>query len=341
MAPLSEVHHFGHGPEDEVYRSLVNYIRPCLARLSQDLRSLGSTFDWAETFRQIRHLENLYNPILLCQAVIQSCNQEFGGHDRSIQFLVMCLLLPREYYLAVMIFKFFSNGDHTQVMDVICSLKSREIRQTKNIYHSLFRIQLEVQIETYTFGNDTKLLLRHISDPPGNASVDAEHLNDTVRYLHENVQGTRYWTQVAIMDRVYGLNEEDLRIAAVQYNTHYENSLAEDLARAGPGPFKHGLLTKIGCAVNRPEFFAGKLQEALGEIINSDAENSMDVDNRVHEETIVRVITTVPVEERMMMKENYSLKSGVALETDISASFANRQYHSRLILMILGPGAPN
>ena len=48
-----------------------------------------------------------------------------------------------------------------------------------------------------------------------------------MRYLHDKVQETYPCPQLAIMNCVYELNEEDLRIAVDQYSREYGKPLVE------------------------------------------------------------------------------------------------------------------
>ena len=66
-----------------------------------------------------------------------------------------------------------------------------------------------------------------IGVPQGNAGVGEERLENPERYLHQKVQETYKCPQLAIMDTIYELNEEDLRIAVDRYSTEYRKPLVE------------------------------------------------------------------------------------------------------------------
>ncbi|GMN26997.1 hypothetical protein TIFTF001_047856 [Ficus carica] len=304
--------------ENAVFRDLVN-------NFALALRS-RSLIDWATEFGRIQRTVS-YDRGLFYRAVIESCNQELGD-DNHFRDIALYWLLPREYYLATVISKYLSKNDLKHATEKICSLRSSEIQKIKGIYPSLFGRELEDDIETFTV-------------PHGNAGVGEERLENTVRYLHEKVQETYKCPQLVIMDSIYDLNEEDLRIAVDRYSTEYRKPLVEDLTRAGYGHFEHGLLTQIRCAVNRPEFFAEKLYKAFGARRDPNIQGMIDADHHIDYETIVGVITTVAEGDLMMMKEEYLLKSGFTLEDDIYEAFADRQDCLHLILMILNSNAPN
>ncbi|GMN75075.1 hypothetical protein TIFTF001_054517 [Ficus carica] len=111
--------------------------------------------------QSIRDMETLYDRGLLYRAVIESCSQKFG-HDNQMRYLLLHLLLPREYYLATLINEYLSKNDLKHATEQICSLHSSEIQQIKGIYPSLFGRELEDDIETFTFGEHRKVYMFYV-----------------------------------------------------------------------------------------------------------------------------------------------------------------------------------
>ncbi|KAL2344164.1 hypothetical protein Fmac_005449 [Flemingia macrophylla] len=208
--------------------------------------------------------------------------------------------------------------------EVICSRTPSQLQYLKQIYHSMFGVYLEHDIQMNTSpGDHQKLLLAYISTPRHEGpEVNREIAEKDAKVLYkagEKKLGTDEKTFVHIFSE-----RSAAHLAAVSsfYHEIYGHSLKKAVKNETSGQFAHALLTIIQCAVNPGKYFAKVLRKAMKGLGTDDS-------------TLIRVIVTRTEVDMHYIKAEYLKKHKKTLNDEVHSETSG--HYRAFLLSLLGP----
>ncbi|CAL5442516.1 unnamed protein product [Camellia sinensis] len=209
------------------------------------------------------------------------------------------------------------------VTEVLCSRTPSQIYTLKQIYHSMFGVYLENDIEQQTLGDYKKILLAYVTTPRSEGfEVDRELVERDAKALFkagEKKLGTDEKTFIRIFSE---RSRAHLVAIDSSYRNMYGNSLKKAVKSETSGKFELALLTILQCAHNPAKYFAKVLHKAMKGLGTDDT-------------TLIRVIVTRTEIDMQYIKAEYQKKYRKSL-TDAVHSETSGHYRS-FLLSLLGP----
>ncbi|GAA0149706.1 calcium-binding protein [Lithospermum erythrorhizon] len=210
--------------------------------------------------------------------------------------------------------------------EVICSRTQAQIQQVKQIYHALFGVYLENDIELQAKDDHKKLLLAYVSairyEGPevdrGMADQDAKHLYKA----GEKKLGTDEKAFIRIFSE---RSCSHLLAVNASYRNMYGNSLKKAIKSETSGLFEFGLLSILQSAENPAKFFAKRLHKAMEGMGTNDT-------------TLIRIIVTRAEIDMQYIKAEYHKKHRKSLNDAVHKETSGN-YRS-FLLSLLGPNHP-
>lgn len=208
--------------------------------------------------------------------------------------------------------------------EVICSRSPSQLQYLKQIYHSMFGVYVEQDIQINTsLGDHQKLLLAYLSTPRHEGpEVNREIAEKDAKVLYkagEKKLGTDEKTFIHIFSE-----RSAAHLAAVSsyYHDMYGHSLKKAVKNETSGHFAHALLTIIQCAVNPGIYFAKVLRKAMKGLGTDDS-------------TLIRVIVTRTEVDMQYIKAEYLKKHKKTLNDEVHSETSG--HYRAFLLSLLGP----
>ncbi|KAK7364147.1 hypothetical protein VNO80_12581 [Phaseolus coccineus] len=215
--------------------------------------------------------------------------------------------------------------DNLGATEVICSRTPSQLQYLKQIYHSLFGVYLEndIQSTTSTGIDHQKLLLAYISTPrPEGPEVNREIAQKDAKALYkagEKKLGTDEKTFIHIFSE---RSAAHLATVSAYYHDMYGHSLKKAIKKETSGPFELALLTIIQCAIHPGKYFAKVLHKAMKGLGTNDS-------------TLIRVIVTRTEVDMQYIKAEYSKKHRKTLNDEVHSETSG--HYRAFLLSLLGP----
>ncbi|XP_020240419.1 annexin D5 [Cajanus cajan] len=208
--------------------------------------------------------------------------------------------------------------------EVICSRSPSQLQYLKQIYHSMFGVYVEQDIQINTsLGDHQKLLLAYLSTPRHEGpEVNREIAEKDAKVLYkagEKKLGTDEKTFIHIFSE-----RSAAHLAAVSsyYHDMYGHSLKKAVKNETSGHFAHALLTIIQCAVNPGIYFTKVLRKAMKGLGTDDS-------------TLIRVIVTRTEVDMQYIKAEYLKKHKKTLNDEVHSETSG--HYRAFLLSLLGP----
>ena len=116
---------------------------------------------------------------------------------------------------------------------------------------------------------------------------------------------------------------EQINLIAQEYQKITDNTLEKDIKKEFSGDAKDVLLAIVRCAVNRPEFFAKRLNAAMWGF-------------GTHDRDLIRLVVTRSEIDMLDIKEAYQKKYGESLMSDIEGDTSGD--YKNALLALIGEG---
>ncbi|XAR65127.1 hypothetical protein NMG60_11009106 [Bertholletia excelsa] len=207
--------------------------------------------------------------------------------------------------------------------EVICSRTPSMIQQMKQVYHALFGVYLEHDIESRSSGDHKKLLLAYVGTPRCEGpEVDRVMVENDAKILYkagEKRLGTDEKTFICIFSE-----RSWAHLAAVNstYRGMFRNPLKKAVKKETSGNFEFALLTILCCAENAGKYFAKVLYKAM---------KGLGTD----ETTLTRIIVTRAEIDMQYIKAEYLKKYRKSLNDAVHSETSG--YYRSFLLGLLGP----
>ncbi|CAH9146464.1 unnamed protein product [Cuscuta epithymum] len=207
--------------------------------------------------------------------------------------------------------------------EVICSRIPSQLQYLKQVYHSMFGLYLEHDIENHMTGDHKKLVLAYVSAPrydgPEVDPAAVQHDAKTLYKAGEKRLGTDEKKFIQIFSE-----RSRAHLAAVisAYHVLCDHSLKKAVKSETSGLFEFALLTILQCAQNPAKYFAKTLRKAM---------KGMGTDDT----TLVRVIVTRAEVDLLYIKAEYHKKYKKSLHDAIHSETSG--HYRAFLLLLLGP----
>ncbi|XP_057484951.1 annexin D5-like isoform X2 [Actinidia eriantha] len=207
--------------------------------------------------------------------------------------------------------------------EVLCSSTPSQIQQLKAVYHAMFGVYVEHDIERQASGDHKKLMVAYVVAPRHEGpEVDRMMVETDAEALFkagEKWLGTDEKTFIRIFSE---RSKAHLATVKSAYRSMYGKPLAKVVKKKTSGNFKFALLTILRCAVNPGKYFAKALHKAM---------KGLGTD----ETTLSRIIVTRAEIDMQDIKAEYFKKYGETLHGAVhSATFG---VEGEFLLTLLGP----
>jgi len=206
--------------------------------------------------------------------------------------------------------------------EVICSRTPSQIQQLKQVYHAMFGVYLEHDIEYHASGDHKKLLLAYVGtlryEGPESDRIMAENDAKALFKAGEKRLGTDEKTFIRIFSE---RSRAHLGTVSSAYHNMY-GSLKKAVKKETSGNFEFALLTILQCAENPGKFFAKVLQKAM---------KGMGTDDT----TLTRVIVTRAEIDMQYIKAEYHKKFGKSLNDAVHSETSG--HYRAFLLALIGP----
>uniref|UniRef100_A0A5B6YMG7 Annexin n=1 Tax=Davidia involucrata TaxID=16924 RepID=A0A5B6YMG7_DAVIN len=207
--------------------------------------------------------------------------------------------------------------------EVICSRTPSQIQQFKQVYHAMFGVYLEHDIEFQASGDHKKLLLAYASTTRYEGQeIDRVMVGHDAKALFkagEKKLGTDEKTFIHIFSE---RSRAHLVAVSSAYHSMYGNSLKKAVKSETSGNFEYGLLTILRCAENPGKYFAKVLHNAMKGYGTDDT-------------TLTRIIVTRAEIDTQYIKAEYQKKYGKRLNDAVHSETSG--HFRAFLLALLGP----
>ncbi|KAK7291341.1 hypothetical protein RIF29_06402 [Crotalaria pallida] len=207
--------------------------------------------------------------------------------------------------------------------EVICSRTPSQLQYLKQVYHSMFGVHLEHDIEVNTSGDHKKILLAYISiSRYEGLEVNREMAEKDAKFLYKKGEKKLGTDEKAFVHIFSERSWAHLAAVSSYYHDMYGHSLKKAVKNETSGDFAHALLTIIECAVNPGKYFAKVLYKAMKGMGTSDAR-------------LIRVIVTRTEIDMQYIKVEYSKKYNKTLNDAVHSETSG--HYRAFLLSLLGP----
>ncbi|PHT44091.1 Annexin D5 [Capsicum baccatum] len=211
--------------------------------------------------------------------------------------------------------------DPKAATEVICSRTPSQIQYFKQLYHSMFDVYLEQDIEFVAFEDHKKLLLAYAStmryEGPEVDRASLEHDAKALFKAGEKKLGTDENTFIRIFSE---RSRTHLAAVSAAYHSMYGNSLKKAVKSETSGLFEFALLTILQCAENPAKYFAKELHKAMKGLGTDDT-------------TLIRILVTRTEIDMEYIKAEYQKKHKRSLN-DAVHSETSGDYRTFLLSLL-------
>lgn len=272
-------------------------------------RSCGQRMDICRTFK------TAYGKDL-----IDDIRSESSG---NFQAVLVALLTPTSELYARQLYEAMSGGgtDEDVLIEVMCTMSNREIREIGAIYYRMFGRSLEQELQGDTSGS-FKRLMTSLSvgsrDESMRTDINAAQM-DAQELKRAGVD--KFGTDESAFNRVLCLrNYEQLKLIMQEYEKLTGNTLEKDIKREFSGDIEDGLLSILRVAQNRSEFFARRLHKSMAGIGTNDT-------------SLIRLVVTRSEIDMMAVKEEFQRYYGKSLKSFIKGDTSGHYKHALYALI--------
>lgn len=205
--------------------------------------------------------------------------------------------------------------------EVICSRTPAQLQYLKPIYHSMFGVYLEQDLE-FVSGDHQKLLLAYVTavryDGPEVDPASVQHDAKTLYKAGEKKLGTDEKKFI----QIFSERSRAHLAAVISAYEHTYGSLKKAVKSETSGLFEFGLLTILQCAQNPAKYFAKALHKAM---------KGMGTDDT----TLTRIVVTRAEIDMQYIKAEYHKKYRKTLNDAIHSETSS--HFRSFLLLLLGP----
>ncbi|XP_009779852.1 annexin D5-like [Nicotiana tabacum] len=205
--------------------------------------------------------------------------------------------------------------------EVICSRTPSQIQYFKQLYHSMFGVYLEQDIEFQAYDDHKQLLLAYARtmryEGPEVDRASVEHDAKALYKAGEKKLGTDEKAFIRIFSE---RSRAHLAAVSAAYHSMYANSLKKAVKSETSGPFEFALLTILQCAENPAKYFAKELHRAMKGVGTDDT-------------TLIRIIVTRTEIDMQCIKAEYHKKHKKSLN-DAVHSETSGEYRAFLLSLL-------
>jgi annexin A7/11 len=228
--------------------------------------------------------------------------------SKNFEKLLIALLTPRvQYYCEELKRAMAGLGtDEKALIEVMCTMTNREIRQINDLYQRLYGHRLEDDLRSDTSGSMKRLMT---SLSAGNRD---ESMRTDINEARADAQALkaagvdRWGTDESEFNRILcSRNYEQLKLICREYEKLTGNTLEKDIKKEFSGDIEDALLAVLRAAENRPAYFASCLYKSMKGLGTNDSQ-------------LIRVCVTRCEVDMMDIKDEFQKLYGKSLKSFIS-----------------------
>lgn len=237
--------------------------------------------------------------------------------------VLIALLTPLyEFYARELYEAMYGEGtDEDVLIEVMCGLPNRDIRAINHMYAQLFGKSLEDALREDTSGCFKRIMVslstgnrnESTTVDPNQARIDAQSLRDA---------GVgRIGTDESEFNRILCLHSySQIKLIAQEYEKLTGHTLEKDIKKEFSGDIEDALVAVLRVALNRSEFFARRLNNAISGIGTNDRD-------------LIRLVVTRCEIDMIDIKEEFQKKYGKTLKSFIKGDTSGDYKHALYALI--------
>lgn len=210
--------------------------------------------------------------------------------------------------------------DEDVLIEVMCTMSNREIREIGALYVRMFGYPLEHQLRSDTSGHMKRLMTSlSVGGRDESMVTDVNQARADAQALQSAGVG-RWGTDESEFNRILCLrNYEQIKLICQEYQKLTGNPLEKDIKREFSGDIEDALLAIIRVANNRPEFFARRLHKSMAGLGTNDR-------------SLIRLCVTRCEIDMMDIKDEFQRHYGKSLKSFIKGDTSGHYKHALFAL---------
>ncbi|VFR03247.1 unnamed protein product [Cuscuta campestris] len=214
-------------------------------------------------------------------------------------------------------------SDLKTATEVICSRTPSQLQYLKQIYHSMFGLYLEHDIEKYFSGDHQKLVRTYVSFPRYDGpEIDTAAVQHDAKALYKAGEKRLGTDEKKFIEIFAERSRAHLGAVISAYNHMHSKSLKKAVKSETSGLFEFGLLTILHCAQNPAKYFAKALHKAMKGLGTDEA-------------TLTRIVVTRAEIDMLYIKGEYAKKYKKTLNDAIHSETSG--HYRAFLLSLIGP----
>jgi annexin A7/11 len=245
---------------------------------------------------------------------------ELSGH---LEDVCVALLKDAAHFDAWCVRKAMKGAgtDERCLIDVLCTRTNAEIAAIKTAYAETYQRDLEKDIVAETSGHFRRLLVSSVQGARSEAPVDPALAKTEAQELYDAGPG-QWGTDESKFNQVFCLRSYvQLRQTLAAYVDYARETIDKTIEREFSGNNKRGLLALAWSAVDVPQYFAGRLHEAMHGAGTDD-------------DTLIAIIVSRSEKDLAQIKQRYLSSYGKTLAKRIGEDCSGK--YKTLLQTIVG-----
>jgi len=211
--------------------------------------------------QQRQQIQQVYSKEL-GRDLIEDLKSELGGKFESV---IIGLMMSTAAYCAKQAHKAIKGAgtDEETLVEVVCSRSREEVLQIAAAYLAAYGHTLERDIQDDTSGPFRRLLVSMINSNRDERSVDLSKAAQQAEMLYQAGEGKLGTDEDAFVEVLANANQRQAYLIFEEYKKVSGRTIEQALKAEMSGDLLNGLLALVKSVLNRPKYFAERLEVAM------------------------------------------------------------------------------
>jgi len=194
--------------------------------------------------------------------LIEDLKSELGGKFESV---IVGLMMPTPAYCAKQLHKAMKGAgtDEETLVEIVCSRNRLEVAQIADAYLEAYGHTLVCDIKDDTSGPLTRLLTLMIKGIRDERSVDVTVAAQQAETLYQAGEAKLGTDEDAFVEILANANQRQAYLIFEEYKKISGRTIEQALKAEMSGDLLNGLLAVVRSVLNRPKYFADRLEVAM------------------------------------------------------------------------------
>lgn len=249
-------------------------------------------------------------------------NDVKGETDGNFRDLLLALMKPTiEFYTEELHSALSGKGTNEETLiDIMPVLNNREMNAVSSLYKEKYGKTLEEKIQSDTSGGFRRLLVALSNGNRDESMMTNSQMARNDAQVLKSVVVAGETEEIAVNQILCQRNFEQIKLIAQEYEKITGHKLDDDLKTKFNGDVQSGLKSVLRYALNRPLFFASRLNKAM-------------VGVGTRNKSLNRIIVTRCEIDMANIKEEYQKGFGESLRTALSGDTTGDYKHALYTLI--------